>query len=126
MRKIAYTLAMLAIIPVISYADVPQSQRDEVEHLIYFVRDSGCLIERNGVKHSGAKAVEHIRTKYAYFRDTIKNTEDFIDYSASKSTTSGKPYLVYCPGMKEIPAGEWLYKELKAFRSTRNEGELSR
>jgi len=126
MEKFLFVITLLTFLPMNSYADVTQSQRDEVEHLIDFVRDSGCLIERNGVKHSGAEAVEHIRTKYAYFRDTIKTTEDFIDYSASKSTMSGKPYLVYCPGMKEIPAGEWLYKELKAFRSTRNEGELLR
>lgn len=117
-------IAVLAFSPSNSYSDVPGTQVGEIEHLIDFVRNSGCLIERNGAKHQGAEAVEHIRRKYAHFREEIKSTEDFIDYSASKSTMSGKPYLVYCPGKKAIPASEWLIKELNAFRLTRTEGEL--
>jgi len=100
------------------YADVPESQVDEVAHLLNFVTTSQCVMNRNGDKHSGSEGVEHIQNKYDYFRDKIKNTEDFIKYSATKSTMSGEYYTVICPGDKSIKTEDWLLVELKRFRES--------
>jgi len=40
--------------------------------------------------HSGKEAAEHIRKKYAHFKDQIATAEDFIALSATKSELSGK------------------------------------
>ena len=99
-------------------ADVPENQVAEVNHLINFVKTSDCVLNRNGTDHSGEKSVAHIQKKYNYFRKKIKSTEDFIEYSATKSTMSGKYYTVTCPGQEAINSQDWLLNELARFRST--------
>lgn len=101
-------------------ADVPQDQVKEVEHLLEFVKHSNCVIDRNGTSYPAVKAVGHIEKKYDYFRDDINNTEEFIEYSATKSTMSGKYYTVTCAGEKTVNTQEWLLTELKRFRSGSN------
>ncbi len=70
-----------------------------------------------GTRHPAAEGVSHIEKKYNYFRDDIESTEDFIKYSATKSTMSGDYYTVSCPGKKTIKTKDWLLSELQRFRS---------
>ena len=102
----------------LSFSDVPKQQMIEVEHLLDFVKNSPCIFNRNGSKHPGKESVKHIQKKYDYFRDDIKSTEDFIKYSATKSTMSGKYYTVTCPDNQTIKAKDWLLNELELFRSS--------
>ena len=101
----------------VALADVPAGQVKEVNHLLGFVKNSGCIINRNGTDHPAAEGVSHIENKYDYFRDDIKSTEDFIEYSATKSTMSGSYYMVSCPGKKTIRTQDWLMAELTHFRA---------
>ncbi len=101
----------------LTMADVPPDQVKEVNHLLAFVKNSGCIINRNGSDHPAEKGVSHIEMKYDYFRDEIKNTEEFIEYSASKSTMSGEYYTVNCPGLETIKTQDWLLAELNKYRS---------
>ena len=101
----------------IAFADVPANQLKEVNHLLDFVKNSGCIINRNGTDYPAEKGISHIEMKYDYFRDDIKSTEDFIEYSATKSTMSGDYYTVTCPGKKSINTQDWLMNELKRFRT---------
>jgi hypothetical protein len=98
-------------------ADVSPGQVREVSQLLYFVKNSHCIINRNGTDYPAEKGVAHIKNKYDYFRDDIKTTEDFIEYSATKSTMSGKYYLVTCPGKETIRTQDWLLGELNRLRS---------
>ena len=98
-------------------ADVPPAQRAEVEHLIAFVRETECRIERNGKYYDGLAAVKHIEKKYAYFRDDIESTEDFIRLAASRSTLSGRAYTVICGDAEPIETQAWLLQELESLRS---------
>ena len=97
-------------------ADVPAEQVKEVNHLLAFVRNSGCIINRNGTDHPADKGISHIENKYDYFRDDISSTEDFIEMSATKSTMSGDYYMVRCPGKGVIKTQDWLLEELKKYR----------
>jgi hypothetical protein len=100
-------------------ADVPEAQRHEVQHLLDFVAASPCTLIRNGSRHDAAEAVAHMRRKYAYFRDEIHTTEEFIAYAASRSTLSGRPYTVECPGRETIRSSQWLLRELRRYRLER-------
>ena len=40
-------------------ADVPESQKPEVRHLLEFVETTGCTFERNGKKYNGERASKH-------------------------------------------------------------------
>ena len=98
-------------------ADVPPGQKLEIDHLLSFVEHSPCRINRNGKAYAGIDAVSHIKKKYAYFKDDIQTTEQFIELSATKSTMSGKYYQVECPGEEPMRSQDWLLKQLKAYRS---------
>ena len=98
--------------------DVPADKKPEVQHLLNYVKNSECKIDRNGTVHDGKDALGHIQKKYDYYRNDIKTTEDFIFLSATKSTMSGKLYNVICPGGATEPVKDWLMRELKRYRTS--------
>jgi hypothetical protein len=91
------------------------STGDEIEHLLSFVAESGCIFERNGTRYDSVEARVHIQRKYDHIKDRVNSTEDFIRYAASKSSMSGKKYQATCDG-QTISSEEWLTKELKRYR----------
>ncbi len=97
-------------------ADVPESEKREVLHLLEFVVSTDCSFERNGSKHTGEEAYKHIKRKYEHYKNDITTTEEFIEYSATKSTVSGKEYLVYCETGTPVTSKDWLLKELSVYR----------
>ncbi|NOQ63503.1 MAG: hypothetical protein GQ582_03210 [Methyloprofundus sp.] len=98
------------------YADVPSEQQHEVQHLMNFVKSSACQIVRNGSAHNAADALEHIQKKYDYFKGDISTSEEFIDYSATKSTMTGWYYFVECKGKERVKTKDWLLQELQRYR----------
>ena len=100
-----------------SFADIPIKQQHEIDHLLNFIAKSACQFNRNGTYYSGIQSRQHIQKKYNYFKDNIKSAEDFIHYSATKSTISRKYYTVQCPNKEKIKSKNWLLNELKQFRS---------
>ncbi len=97
-------------------ADVPQEQQAEVEHLINYLQDSGCEMVRNGKAYEGVDGASHVRRKYQHFKKKISSTEEFIEYSATKSMISGRYYEVRCPGKDPERSQDWLLRELQALR----------
>ena len=114
-----YYLTLMLLFASLVHADVPPETRHEVDHLIEFVSNTPCQIDRNWTKHSGPEALVHIQQKYDYFRDDIKTTEQFIEYSASKSTMTGRDYLLKCKGQSTIKTRDWLLQELQQYRARR-------
>ncbi|MCI5168748.1 MAG: hypothetical protein D3903_22300, partial [Candidatus Electrothrix sp. GM3_4] len=104
--KTSLSVVIMAVMAILltetALADVPPKQQAEVAHLLQFVRNSTCRINRNNSLHSGQEAASHIQKKYDYFKKKIKTTEQFIKYSATKSTMSGQYYNVICDGQKPI------------------------
>lgn len=100
-------LCSIVFLPCLSHAGM----EEEIEHLFSYIKTSGCTFNRNDNIYDGEEAGEHIRKKYAYAKRWIKTTEDFIRHAATKSSMSGKPYLVTCDGV-EMPTAKWLKEEL--------------
>jgi hypothetical protein len=118
MKKYCLLLVIIFANPVNS--DVPPEMKHEIEHLIYFIKNTSCQINRNGQYYDGEKAVAHIQKKYHYFRDKINTTEQFVAYSATKSTMSRKYYMVKCGNQQPEKTKDWLLNELKKYRENRN------
>lgn len=93
------------------------TMQQEIDHLLKFVEQTDCQYERNGKRHTGKEAVEHIKRKYNYFKNDIDSAEKFIELSATKSTMSGKDYLVHCPDRSTLRSEEWLLQELRNYRN---------
>jgi len=98
------------------FAGVNPKEESEIDYLIQFVGSSLCKINRNGKFHESGDAVSHIQKKYEYFRDEIETAEQFIEYSATKSTVSGKYYWVKCGDSPSLKTRDWLLNELKRYR----------
>lgn len=90
----------------------------EIQHLLEFVATSPCKLIRNGRGHTQEEAKEHIQKKFDHYRDQISNAEDFIELSASKSTLSGRPYLIQCLDRPVTLSRNWLLNALKQYRDT--------
>jgi hypothetical protein len=111
---------VFVLFPAPILAEVPAAQKQEIDHLLSFVQQSSCRINRNGKFYDASEAVSHIRKKYAYFRDEIQTTEQFIELSATKSTMSGKYYMVQCDGSEQVRTKDWLLSELASYRDNGN------
>lgn len=88
----------------------------EIEVLIQAVASSGCEFERNGDRHEAAAAADHLRLKYRRGKRYATSAEKFIDRLASKSSFTGRQYLMLCPGEDEQTANAWLHAALNAHR----------
>jgi hypothetical protein len=121
MRRI---IAILAVaIPLSALPAEPNSvAKKEIEQLIAHLASSGCEFGRNGSWYSATKAVSHLQRKYEYLleRDLVPNAEAFIERAASESSSTGKPYLVKCPGQPEAQSGDWFRSALEALRQEGN------
>jgi len=114
--KKAILAALFLITPLM--ADVAPNKRHEIAHLLEFIRLSGCTLERNGGSYNGEDAAKHFKARYNYFREKIRNAEDFIRYSATINVESGKYYSVKCRG-HVYKTRDWLLKELTIYRMKR-------
>ena len=110
------TIAVTALLSMDARSDVPDADRHEVLHLLEYLRNSDCAMERNGKKHDSEDAYSHVKRKYEYFQDEIRTSEDFIEYSASKSTMSGKFYRIFCNNESAVLTRDWLLEELHDYR----------
>ena len=101
-------------------ADMQADTEKEIVHLLAYLEDSNCEFNRNGTWYSTYKAVKHIEKKYRYYmkKGQINSAEQFIDRAASRSSMSGKSYLVRCGNSRPVESSTWFTEELKRFRET--------
>lgn len=109
------TWAALVLLAFASPAGADAGTEQEVAHLLQYIEQSECVFARNGKEHGGDEAREHIGKKYDYVKKRVKTAEDFIEYAATRSSLSGKPYLVRCDG-EELLTAQWLRTELERLR----------
>jgi len=89
---------------------------EEIAFLLLFIEQSECTFIRNGKHYDALEAREHIEKKYAFYKERINSAEDFILYSATKSSITGKPYMVICNDVNMLTS-EWLYTKLDKLRT---------
>jgi hypothetical protein len=108
-----------ALLPPAQATPLPAPARAEVETLMAHLKASPCQFNRNGSWYSGAEASGHLLRKLSYLEDkqSLKTAEQFIDLGASRSSSSGKAYLVKCPDTAAVESQQWLTMELKQIRA---------
>ncbi|MDW7773030.1 MAG: DUF5329 domain-containing protein [Desulfobulbaceae bacterium] len=92
------------------------STTGEISHLLSFIEQSECIFIRNGKEYNARKAKKHIEKKYDHLRHKISSAEEFILFSASRSSISNEPYSVICNN-REMKTADWLKTELANFRA---------
>lgn len=98
-----------------------ETARREIASLIGALDSSTCRFQRNGSWYDGAKARAHLQRKYDYLlkKNQVDTAEQFIERAASRSSMSGQPYRIACPGQPEQNAASWFGARLQALRGTR-------
>jgi hypothetical protein len=120
MRFLAALLVLALSMPAAALADQAET---EIEHLISAVGESGCTFVRNGSRHDAEDAASHMRLKYRRGKRYATTAELFIERLASKSSFSGKPYTIDCPGTDAVPSGKWLSARLQEFREQQSRAQ---
>lgn len=100
----------------------PAPVRAEIDALLGRITASNCQFERNRSWHSAGDARAHLLRKLEYIEkrsETITRTEQFIEYAATKSSFTGRPYRVRCGNGEPVESRAWLTRELQALRSAK-------
>ena len=112
---IAVVLALLCV-GAATAADAPAkplTETEKIEALIRAVEDlKDAKFVRNGSEYDAKDAGAHLRRKWDAGKDRIKTARDFIRLAASKSSTSGKPYLIRFKDGKEVESEKFLSGQL--------------
>ncbi len=93
------------------------TEEQKITELINYIEKSETMFVRNGSEYSGVKAAEHLRMKRQKAGNRIKTAKDFIDFIASKSSSSGEPYYMKFKNGQKIQVRDILNHELKKIES---------
>ena len=88
-----------------------------IDYLLKYIANSKVVFIRNGTEYTPTQGVDHVKAKYAHFKNEIKTPQDFIRLCASQSLLSKKPYLVRLADGKEMRLDAWLTQALKAHQA---------
>lgn len=112
------TLLLSSLFIVNSAAATLDDTASEIQYLLSYIEQSDCAFIRNGSEYDAQEARKHIERKYDYLESRIESTEAFIEYAASKSSFSGRPYRIRC-GERVVTSEHWLKSALSEYRSSR-------
>ena len=99
--------SLLVVLPILLQPARAESMDDEIDFLLDAVATSGCTFIRNGREHDAEDARDHLQTKRRRGKRYFDSTEEFIERLASKSSMSGKPYMIRCGGADAVAARDW-------------------
>ncbi len=124
MLRLSALLPACIVAAVCAAASVPPAARVEIDALMSRLEASGCEVNRNGTWYPAADARSHLLRKLKYLEDrgAVQSAEQFIELAASKSSASGRAYLVRCRGGPPVESGVWFTAQLQALRSSARTG----
>lgn len=91
-----------------------EAERARIERLIAFVAaQKDIRFVRNGTAYGAADAAKFLRGKFDKMGEHVGTAQQFIDQIASRSSTSGQPYLIRFADGRTVPAAQFLGDELR-------------
>jgi hypothetical protein len=121
MNRRHFILAILASIllteaPRISAADILSSaEKSKIEALLaHLEKLTDASFIRNGSAYDAATAAKFLRGKWHAHESDITTANDFITKVATKSSTTGNPYVIRMKNGSEKPCADYLSTVLKS------------
>ncbi len=108
-------IAGLVLSSFASLADDPNMD-SEIDFLLDTVVSSDCVFIRNGSEHEAEAARDHLQMKRERGKRYYSNAEEFVEKIASKSSWTGKDYLIQCGNEPQQKARVWFMSMLNRFR----------
>jgi hypothetical protein len=107
-------VALLGAIAAYARAGVSAVEQARIDRLIEYVRArKDVRFIRNGSDYSCEDAAKFMRGKMNSMGEHVTSAEQFIDQIASRSSTSGQPYMMRFADGKTTPVAQFLGEELK-------------
>jgi hypothetical protein len=104
-------------------SQLPEKERVMIEALITNLETlTGAQFVRNGKAYSPATAGKFLRGKWKDRAEEVRNAEDFIEKVATRSSTTGRSYLVRYADKREITTAEFLRAQLERMRTAPRSG----
>lgn len=95
-------------------AEDPAAEKQKIEKLVASVENlADASFIRNGKAYDAAAAATFLRRKWDSQAGEIKTALDFIEKAATKSSTSGQPYLIRFKDGSEKNCADFLREQLK-------------
>jgi Family of unknown function (DUF5329) len=111
-RRLLLALPGLIVLPAV--AGVSPAEQARIDRLIDYVESRTDLkFIRNGSEYSSEDAAKFMRGKMKMMGEHVGTAQQFIDQIASKSSTTGQPYLIRFPDGKSMQVAKFLGDELK-------------
>lgn len=108
---------LVFLVPGQARAAEPKTETEKIEQLISHVGSlSNAKFVRNGSEYDAKTAAKFLRGKWDANKAEIKTASDFISKAATKSSTTGKPYLIRLKDGKEVACATYLTEQLKALK----------
>lgn len=109
-----WLLALFCAPSVLPAAELPAPEKAKIESLINHIGNlKDATFIRNGRSHDASTAAKFLRGKWDKESDSIASVNDFIEKAATKSSTSGKPYLIRFQDGREVECASYLREQLK-------------
>jgi hypothetical protein len=94
-------------------------EKNKIEFLISSIENlKGAKFIRNGSEYDGKQAVDHLRMKLQNAGGYVQTADDFIRLCASRSSITGKPYMIRLSNGKTIKSEEYFREKLKEYYLT--------
>ncbi|TGK30584.1 hypothetical protein EHQ05_06460 [Leptospira yasudae] len=113
-----YSLILLLSLSV--FAEGNSDFRNDLNLLMGSLESCACKFVRNGAEHDPKEAREHMERKLNSAGGRIHTIPDFIEHIGSKSSISGKPYLVKFADGKTKESGIWLKEKWDEIQNRKN------
>jgi hypothetical protein len=104
---------LAALLPALSVAAPSPAEQARIDALIAGIeaeRELGFV--RNGRVYTSAEAARFLREKQRAMGAQVLTAEDFIERIASRSSTTGRSYLIRGADGREQPAADYLRARL--------------
>lgn len=120
MRVWFAALGMFCALCGATYGAPSAATQDEIAFLLNAIAASKCSFIRNGQSYDAPAAVAHLRLKYERLaaQNQIRDADEFIAKAATRSSLTGRPYEIQCPGAPPVPTGQWLQDALLQHRAS--------
>lgn len=116
-RNIAKIMLLVAVLlgNMASQAD-ESDMNAEIDYLLDTVVTSNCIFIRNGSEYKSEAARDHLQMKRKRGKRYFDSADEFIEKIASKSSWSGKNYMIQCDDEPKQTARAWFIALLKKYR----------
>lgn len=114
MRSLLLAAMLLASVVVAAQENSALTEPTKIERLINHIESlQDAKFIRNGTAYDAKTAGQFLKAKWQSQQSEIKTAQDFIAKIASKSSTTGQPYLIKHADGREVQSGEYLTGELR-------------